>query len=211
METKFSSFKGKIITIDGCIGAGKSTLCKNLYNTFKSLNYDVKLYIEKFNNDMLSLFLSDMKKYAFMFQIYMLQQRRIIYEEAIEFVKSEGVAIIDRSMCSDIAFCLLHKDMGNISDEEWKTYNSVINEKLYETPDYIVYLDVTAEKCMERIKSRNRLNETDSYDILYLNNLIDKHKTVFKNTINVDWNSDEFNSKRFLSSILDYKILFTKN
>jgi len=142
---------------------------------------------------MLNLFLSDMKKYAFAFQMLMLAQRQKTYMQGIEFARKEnGVVIIDRSLYGDIAFCSLHVDRGNISDAEWQAYESVMCSTLLPQPSCILYLEVTPEVALERIIARNRGEEPSTYTIEYLHDLDVNYKVAMEESRipiqYVDWN-----------------------
>lgn len=96
--------RGAIILVEGIIGAGKSTLSHKLYNLLKHAGIPVLFLEEEVDPVMLDLFLSDMKKYAFAFQMLMLVQRQKIYMQGLDFARKEnGVVIIDVSV-TDILY-----------------------------------------------------------------------------------------------------------
>jgi deoxyadenosine/deoxycytidine kinase len=67
----------------------------------------------------------------------------------------------------------MHVDMGNISQDEWKVYENIVettSSSLLE-PTVIIYLEVDGEVAMERIKRRDRGDEKSSYTLDYLHEL----------------------------------------
>src|SRR3990167_5943525 len=94
--------RGSIILIEGIIGAGKTTLAYKMTDLLTRVGIPVKFFEENVNGYLLDLFLKDMKKYAFAFQLLMPAQRRNIYLQAMEFSRMyNGVSIIDRSLYGD--------------------------------------------------------------------------------------------------------------
>lgn len=173
--------RGGITIFEGIIGAGKSTASKKLRDLLEKVGIPVKLFEEDVDPLLLDLFLSDMKKYAFAFQMTMLVQRQKIYMQALDFARREnGVSIIDRSLSGDGAFVGLHVDYGNISDKEYDAYLSVMSGTALPEPSKIIYLDVTPEVAYERIKARNRGQEASKYTLEYLHDLDVNYKVAME-------------------------------
>jgi deoxyguanosine kinase len=185
--------RGAIILVEGIISSGKTSLCNALCKMLKKAGIPCLMLEEEVDPIMLDLFLTDMKQYAFTFQMLMLAQRQKTYMRGLEFARREnGVAIIDRSLHGDMAFCLLHVDRGNISDREWKAYESVMSSTPLPQPSNIIYLDVTPETALERIKIRNRGKEAEVYDISYLHDLDVNYRVAMEESQipihYIDWN-----------------------
>lgn len=200
--------RGAIILVEGIIGAGKSTLSHKLYNLLKHADIPVLFLEEEVDPIMLDLFLSDMKKYAFAFQMLMLVQRQKIYMQGLDFARKEnGVVIIDRSLYGDMAFCALHVDHGNISDIEWKAYESVMSSTPLPQPSYILYLEVTPEVALERIRARNRGKEASAYTLDYLHDLDVNYKVAMEESRipiqYIDWNAPSHLNDEELAEICD--------
>lgn len=60
---------------------------------------------EKIPESLLDLYLSDMKKYTFSFQVIVARERIRIYKEASENAKSGYVVFIDRGLWGRLCFC----------------------------------------------------------------------------------------------------------
>jgi deoxyadenosine/deoxycytidine kinase len=67
-------------------------------------------------------------------------------------------SILDRGLPGDRVFAKLHVHQGNISQEQWTTYDLHFNEMMNETrpPSLLVFLDVEPDVALERVKNRNR-------------------------------------------------------
>lgn len=205
---RFKHLRGSIILVEGIIGAGKSTLGRRLTSMLNEIGISARHYDEEVNMPLLELFLSDMKKYAFAFQMYMLQHRQAVYRDAITYCeRHNGVAIVDRSLFGDIAFARMHHTGSNISDDEWKVYESTISSNSLRVPSAILYLDVTPDVAMRRIKARNRGSEASEYDVQYLQALHDNYIKAmdheYYQVLHIDWNQDSDLGEETLVNLLD--------
>lgn len=186
-------FRGTIIVIDACVGAGKTTLAKQLGQFLNENGVPTEVYEETVHMPVLALFLSDMKTNAFMFQIHMLSNRQRVYEKAIyEARLCHKCIIIDRGFIGDYAFAFMHKNDGRLTEEQWVAYLSVLEANPKEQPEHLIYLDASADVCMERVNKRDRPGEKSSYNTQYLQHLIDAHKQSIRESKMpvkfIDWN-----------------------
>jgi len=190
---RFKSLRGGVFTLEGIIGVGKTTLGRSLENYLKEIGIDAKFFPEYVNEKLLGQYISDMKRYAYSFQMIMLCKRIEIYREAERFAKTGGVAIIDRSMVGDMTFACMQKDNGNFTDDEWETYISMMTQEIQLTPSASVFLRCTAETSMRRVKQRGILSEINGYTVEYMKQLQEAYdKTIDDCTsvrhIIIDWN-----------------------
>lgn len=200
--------RGAILIIEGTIAAGKSTLSQKLYNFIKKVGIPVKFFEEEVDPIMLDLFLSDMQKYAFAFQMHMLVQRQKAYLQAIQFSREKNaICIMDRSLYGDYAFAMMHADKGNISEKEFKAYESVMASTPLPEPSNILYLEVTPETAMQRIQARNRGKEAETYTIDYLHDLDVNYKVCMEESRikiqYIDWNKQRDLTENQLCDICD--------
>lgn len=189
----FEQLAGKILAVEGNIGVGKSTLCKRLTEYLNSSGIKAVYYEEPVDTDMLVLYVSDMKKYAYDFQIKMLEYRIDIHLDAQKKREEGYTVIIDRSLIGDYVFAEMQKDNGNISAEQWTTYQDKLTSVNLQTLDYCVYLDCTSKVALERICKRDRCNEAAGYTIDYLESVATYYKKRLTSK-NIQPNSYKFNT-----------------
>lgn len=189
------------ITIEGNIGAGKTTLAHLLS---KKLN--ARLVLEEFaDNPFLPQFYQNPKQYAFPLELFFMAER---YKQLKEMVNTGD--LFQSVTVSDYLFtkCLLFAKV-NLPEEEFRLYQKlfdIINQQLI-FPDVLIYLHAPVSKLQQNIRKRNRLYEQQIPDE-YLYNIqetyssyIKQHniKTIFVDTSNADFLGDA----RHLQAILD--------
>lgn len=141
-----------MIIIEGQIGVGKTTIGEIVERRF-----GVPLYRELGNPHTLALldrFYADKPRWAFTLQIHFLNERFRMIKEIFR----AGGGILDRSIFGDRIFAqLLHAD-GDMSEEEYATYTTLLDNMLehVQRPQLLIYLDCGIDTATERIKRRNR-------------------------------------------------------
>jgi len=147
---------GKVfIGIAGIIGAGKTTLATALGS---HLGLEVH-YEPVIDNEYLDDFYRDTKRYSFAMQIYLLNRRFQQHQEIIW--KGRG-GVQDRTIYEDAIFAKTLRDMDLMDPRDYETYVNLFRNlsNFMCRPNFIIYLDVTPEKSMERIQERSRGCET---------------------------------------------------
>jgi deoxyadenosine/deoxycytidine kinase len=188
-------FKGMVIVLEGLIGAGKTTLGSSMEEHFIKDGMKAKFFPEYRNDELLNMYLTDMKKYSFHFQIVMIMKRIEIYKEAIKFAAEGGVAIVDRGIFGDMAFSLMQYKKKFFTEEEYKVYFSVIEKEMLNTPHLILYLKTSPEIAFERMQKRNIAGEVGAYTLEYFREVENSHYEVMNNypdikVVTIDWNPD---------------------
>ena len=160
-----ASMRGVFIGISGLIGAGKTTLAEALA---KELNLPV-FYEPVTNNEYLKDFYTDMKRYAFPMQIYLLNKR---FKQQQQIVWNGTGGVQDRTIYEDSVFARMLCDSGYMEEREYKTYLELFQNmsNFMKKPNIIVHLDLTPEESLRRIQLRNRQCE-QSISLEYLNAL----------------------------------------
>lgn len=144
-----------LIVLAGTIGAGKSSLAAALG---EHLGTEV-FYEAVDDNPVLDLYYQDPKKYAFLLQIFFLNKR---FQSIKEAYKADN-NILDRSIFEDELFLTLNYKNGNVTKTELDIYKELLANMLEEldgmpkkAPDLLIYIDVSFEKMLERIRKRGR-------------------------------------------------------
>ena len=150
-----------LVIIEGNIGSGKSTASKQLA---KRMN--LRLLEEPVDDELLTLFYGDVKKWSFPFQMEMLHRRWATQMvAAAETLVDSGFrgAVLDRSLLGDLVFCRALHESGMIHKKEFEIYLSAVRNMslVLFPPTILIYLSARPETCMERIKLRNRVQEKD--------------------------------------------------
>lgn len=190
-----------LVSIEGNIGSGKSTLVKQLRKKYENnslvyfLDEPVNEWMtikDKEGTNILTHFYSDTKKYAFSFQMMAYITRIKMLREAIR-ENPNRIFITERSVFTDRnVFAKMLYDDGIISKIDYEIYTRWFDEFVEENSIKVIYVNTKPEKCYERIKKRNRKGEEISLD--YLRNCDMYHNEWLKNhydIIEFDGNSEK--------------------
>lgn len=163
-----------IICIEGVVGAGKTTLGELLAKEL-SIEFFQEPYID---NPFLDKFYSNKERYSLLSQMYFLNKRIEIIEEAF---KLNG-CIMDRSIYGDYLFAKMHLKNKFMTEDEFSLYHSFW-EKLISVrtnPILIIYLETSVENAMRKIKERGREFEL-GVEKEYWNSLNEEYSSFFDN------------------------------
>ncbi len=139
------------IGIAGLIGAGKTTLARALG---EHLNLPV-YYEPVADNEYLADFYRDTARYAFQTQIYLLNRR---FQQHQEIIWRGGGAIQDRTIYEDSVFAKTLVNQGLMDQRDYRTYVQLFKHmsNFMCRPNLIVFLDLSPESSMERMRARAR-------------------------------------------------------
>jgi len=185
--------KYKFISIEGNIGAGKTTLAHILS---KALN--ARLILEEFaDNPFLAKFYENPAQYAFSVELFFMAER---FKQLKDLVSQQD--LFQNITISDYLFtkCLLFAKV-NLSEEEFRLYQrlfDIMNQQMIQ-PDLLIYLHSPVSKLQENIKKRNRSYELNIQNDYLFNlqetftNYIKQHhiKTLVVDASNADFLSNE--------------------
>jgi len=181
------------VTIEGNIGAGKTTLAHLL-----SRHYNARLVLEEFaDNPFLPKFYENPKLYAFPLELFFMAER---FKQLKDLIQQKD--LFQTVTISDYLFtkCLLFAKV-NLPEDEFRLYQrlfDIIHQQLLQ-PDLLIYLHTPIHKLQENIKKRQRSYEQNIADE-YLFNLqetythyIKQHniKTLFIDASNADFLGNE--------------------
>ena len=145
--------KYNFITIEGNIGAGKTTLAHLL-----SKHLNARLILEEFaDNPFLPKFYENQQQYAFPLELFFMAER---YKQLKDLLQTKDM--FQHVTISDYLFtkCLLFAKV-NLLEEEFLLYQKlfdIINPQLVQ-PDLLIYLHAPVNKLKENIRKRNRVYE----------------------------------------------------
>lgn len=185
-----------IFSIEGNIGSGKSTLVKKLKNAnpnYYFLQEPVDIWKEitnSKNENILSKFYTDKKRYSYTFQNFAFITRISTLKNIINKIHrltsifKDKYLIVERSIYSDKhVFAKMLHDNKQLSELEYKIYNYWFY-KLH--TDMLlsghIYLKVDPKVSLKRVEKRARAEETDSIPIEYLNTINEYHDTWLNNS-----------------------------
>jgi deoxyadenosine/deoxycytidine kinase len=165
----------RLISLEGNIGAGKSTFIEHMKSVFQDDEeivfiqepVDIWEKIKQNGKTMIELFYENPKKYAFSFQVMAFTTRQNLIRNAImEAVQPDSkikTIVMERSLEADrnIFAQMLH-DEGQLEPCEFEVYKMMSEVGLFEcSVDGIMWLTTEPEECERRIRNRGRDGEQD--------------------------------------------------
>lgn len=189
------------ITIEGNIGAGKTTLAHLL-----SKHYNARLILEEFaDNPFLPKFYENPSQYAFPLELFFMAER---FKQLKELLQQKDM--FRQLTISDYLFtkCLLFAKV-TLPDDEFRLYQrlfDIIHQQLIQ-PDLLIYLHAPVSKLQANIRKRNRSYEQNIPDD-YLYNIQETYTSYIRDhnikTLFVDVsNADFLGNKKHLQTITD--------
>ena len=155
----------KLISISGNIGAGKSTILKELRERgYHTISEGVDRGAWK---NLLEKYYSHPEKFAFIFQTTILAD---MFEElAIASRRRDAITVSERSPVDTLAFASVIFENGHLSEEEFDVLKKLVSTWPIK-PDVIFHLRLAPEACLTRIRQRARLGES-KIELSYLERL----------------------------------------
>ncbi len=195
--------KHHFITIEGNIGAGKTTLANLLAEKLNA-----RLILEEFaENPFLPKFYENPQHFAFPLELFFMAER---YKQLKDMVHTKE--LFQTVTVSDYLFtkCLLFAKV-NLPEEEFRLYQKlfdIIHQQLV-FPDILIYLHAPVNKLQQNIKKRNRTFEQSISDEYLFNiqetytNYIKQHKikTLFIDASNADFVNNESHLKVIMDAL----------
>jgi deoxyguanosine kinase len=198
-----STMNYHFITIEGNIGAGKTTLAHLL-----SKHYNARLILEQFaDNPFLPKFYENPGQYAFPLELFFMAER---FKQLKELLQQKDM--FQSLTISDYLFtkCLLFAKI-NLPEDEFRLYQmlfEIIHQQLIQ-PDLLIYLHSPVNKLQSNIKKRNRSYEQNIPDEYLFNiqetytHYIRQHniKTLFIDASNADFLGNDKHLKAVLDAL----------
>lgn len=195
--------KYTFITIEGNIGAGKTTLAHLL-----SKRFNARLVLEQFaDNPFLPKFYENPQQFAFPLELFFMAER---FKQLKDLIQQKD--LFQNLTISDYLFtkCLLFAKI-NLSEDEFRLYQrlfDIMYQQLIQ-PEILIYLHAPVNKLQQNIKKRNRPYE-QSIPNEYLFSIqetythyIKQHniKTIFVDASNADFLGNEKHLKVILDAL----------
>lgn len=194
----------QVFSIDGNIGAGKSTIINRLKDAYGGntnvifLDEPVDKWMQMKGEDgipLLTHFYANQEKYAFPFQVAAFTSRVGLFRSCIQTIQKNKsntpiCIITERCMLSDkYVFAQMMKDTGKMSDVEFQIYNLMFQEFANNMPPInIIHIDTDPQICLQRCAKRCRNGENDisleylqtchNYNIAFLEKMGAENKTL---------------------------------
>jgi len=193
--------KYTFISIEGNIGAGKTTLANLLAERLNA-----RLILEEFaDNPFLAKFYDNPAQYAFSVELFFMAER---YKQQKDLVSQQDM--FKTLTISDYLFtkCLLFAKV-NLPDDEFRLYQRLFDTMHHQMiqPELLIYLHAPVSKLQENIKKRNRPYEQNIQND-YLYNIQQTYTHYIKQhnmkTLIVDTSDADFmGNPKHLDTILD--------
>ena len=217
-----------IISVEGNIGSGKSTLVKLMKSQFPSCKFlfePVDTWLKTTDSDdqnILDKFYQDKKRWSYTFQnfAYITRMRSLL--EMIKTCDSKKPTLIFTERCvltDKNVFAKMLYQNGDISELEMKMYLEWFNLlQEYASLNGIIYLNTDPIVSNHRIKKRNRSSEKD-IQIEYLEQVHQSHEEWLKENNdlpvleldgNLDFESDNKILSAFMNAIDEFSVKLVK-
>tara|TARA_R110002020_G_scaffold23587_3_gene78451 strand:- start:20068 stop:21207 length:1140 start_codon:yes stop_codon:yes gene_type:complete len=155
-EALFS--KLRFITIEGNIGAGKTTLAQMIAD-----DYNAKLVLERFaDNPFLPKFYEDQNRYAFPLEMSFLADRyQQFMDDTSQFDLFKNFMVSDYDLNKSLIFANI-----TLQKEEFALYRKLFGfmHREVKRPDILIYLHQDTQRLLENIKVRGRAYEQNIKD-----------------------------------------------
>ena len=164
------------IAIAGNIGAGKTSLTKQLSKSLKYKSY----YEDVIANPYLDDFYNHMERWSFNLKIYFLNSR---FKQLVSIDKGKENLIQDRTIYEDaFIFAPNLNAMGLMTQRDYDNYLSLFDTmiNLVKPPDLLVYLQSSIPNLVNKIHKRGRDYEK-TISIEYLSRLNERYEAWITN------------------------------
>lgn len=201
--------KYSFITVEGNIGAGKTTLSHLLAERFNA-----RLILEQFaDNPFLPKFYESPQQYAFPLELFFMAER---FKQLKELLQQRD--LFQSVTISDYLFtkCLLFAKV-NLPQDEFNLYQrlfDIIHQQLIQ-PDILIYLHAPVTRLQQNIRKRGRTYEQSIPDDYLFSiqetytHYIRQHnlKTIFVDASNADFIGNETHLQTIIDALeKDYEI-----
>lgn len=193
--------KYRFITVEGNIGAGKTTLAGQLAEHFNA-----GLLLEQFaENPFLPLFYENKERYALPLELSFLKDRyRQLQSRLKEFQDKGELIIADYTISKSLLFA-----KNNLNEAEFKLFCDIhdMMKTTLPKPDLFIYLHTPINRLQSHIKKRGRPYEQhipDDYLMEIENAYLHYFKQGQDNVLWLDNTTVDFNEPKYFSRLIGY-------
>jgi deoxyadenosine/deoxycytidine kinase len=206
-----------IVSVEGNIGSGKSTVLKAMRERYHDIDGVPIVYVDepvsqweqiksKEGKNMIELFYANPSKYAFSFQMMAYISRLTMIQAAVQ-ANPNAIIITERCLLTDynIFASMLH-EQGQMLDEEFTIYKTWFHAFQQEIPvNSIVYIRCSPSTAFTRCKKRARVGE--EIPLEYLAQCHEKHENWMNGSTSFSKRvieNDESTLEEVLASIIEF-------
>ena len=170
-----------VISIDGNIGAGKSTLIKTLKDKIPG-SFIIPEPVEKWT-ELLTRANKEPKKYGYQLQELILEHYNDVKERLEELKKHNMTIIVERSaLTALLVFTKDYVEQDVLSNMQYSKLTDRTNS-LRIPYDIRILVDTSPNECLKRIKIRNRGFEVKYISLKYLERLDGNHTQMYNQVL----------------------------
>lgn len=183
----------KVYSVEGNIGAGKSTLIKRIGKSFEDVEF-VQEPLSNWENlngeSLLKNFYENPSRWGYSFESYAMYSK---VEALVKAAQSDKpIIMVERSILANRVFFEISNSLGKLEKMEYAmllTNYEFYTKNIYPKLAGIIYLRTPVEECVRRIKKRDRNGEQE-VDRNYLATLEEKFDQFVKDckipTLNIN-------------------------
>lgn len=199
----------KSISIEGLIGAGKTTFAQGLSEKLGPTTLVLWEKAQEHGNPYLIDFYKNKARWSFTLQVHQLVTRFKQHQLAQWWMMNgNGDVVMDRGYQGDTCFARMLNKRGEMDDREFETYTDTYRmlTAFVMIPNVCIHLVVNPEVALERIRRRQKEKECrsceSSVDIGYLNDLdrevgemVGSLSMIGVNVLEVDWTKEDLRDR----------------
>jgi len=209
LKVNYSNKANGAIIVDGIIGAGKTSVGKLLSEHFKQPFFEEIKDENQFSlvQKMLDKFYVNPSRWSFATQVMFLTER---FKDMVTIQKENLKGVCDRSIYGDEIFARTVLKRGQMIEDEFLIYQGLLKNMLsmIDRPLLLIYLDVSVDTAMERIKKRARSSEADLIPRDYMEDLKKEYDLWYEGydispKIKIDFNETYLTDGKWTDNALD--------
>lgn len=209
LNRRYAILRGQAVVVEGNVGAGKTTLLQGMASELEHQGVPHRVFYEHDAGETLQKFLAHVddehNPYACDLQCEMMEGRLRQYKEGLREAEERGaVVLFDRSFHGDRVFADRERERGSFTDAEWERYLRLYRKtsRVLEA-SCIVYLRVSPETSMARIRKRDRPGERSGYTLEHIRDIHERYERAMSEAHVLVENWDEDGGPNQVTGLLE--------